>query len=366
MLKVLFALQLPFPIHGASIVGQLIKESKFINQEFESEYINTSISNSITEIGKNPLGKIIRYCRVLYFLLKKIIKLKPDVFYLAITAKGIGFYKDLPLVIIGKIFCNKIVLHYHNKGVKTRQKYFFDNLCYKFLFKNASVILLSKHLFDDIKFYVKEEDVYICPNGIVSPTYKNKIKTKENNIPKIFFLSNLIESKGILILLDALNLLKKQQLSFICKIVGGEGDLKASDIEERITKYELNDTVSYLGRKTGNDKYDLYEESDIFVFPTFYHNECFPLVLLEAMSFGLTLVSTNEGGISDIVVDNVNGFIVDKKNSKSLAKILTKLVENPEMSNEMGRQSKIMFDQKYTVDIFEKQFVNLIKKIECS
>lgn len=47
------------------------------------------------------------------------------------------------------------------------------------------------------------------------------------------------------------------------------------------------------------------------MFPTYYHNECFPLVLLEAMQHGLPCISTNEGAISDIVDDGVTGYIVE-------------------------------------------------------
>ena len=64
-----------------------------------------------------------------------------------------------------------------------------------------------------------------------------------------------------------------------------------------------------MGRKYGEEKERLFRESDIFVFPTYYDIECFPLVLLEAMQYGLPCVNTDEGGIRDIVV-NDSGFTV--------------------------------------------------------
>ena len=74
-----------------------------------------------------------------------------------------------------------------------------------------------------------------------------------------------------------------------------------SKLNQKINDLNLQEYVTYLGKKYGDYKYEIFQSSDIFVFPTFYHNECFPLVLLEAMMFGLPVISTSEGGIPDIV-----------------------------------------------------------------
>jgi glycosyltransferase involved in cell wall biosynthesis len=55
-----------------------------------------------------------------------------------------------------------------------------------------------------------------------------------------------------------------------------------------------------------------FEKSHIFVFPTFYYYECFPLVLLEAMQHALPVISTDEGGIPDIAETGITGYIVAK------------------------------------------------------
>ena len=154
--KILFILHLPPPVHGSSIVGKYIHDSQIINKTFSTHFINLSTSKSINEIGKNPLLKISRYLKVLVLFIRQIVKFKPDLIYLAITAKGIGFYKDFPIAIIAKLFSTKLVLHYHNKGVNTRKSNFFDNKLYKLLFKGTKVILLSELLYDDVKKYIDE------------------------------------------------------------------------------------------------------------------------------------------------------------------------------------------------------------------
>ena len=95
MSKILFVLHLPPPVHGSSLVGKYIQDSQIINETFSTRFINLGTSKSVDEIGKNPLLKVMRYLEILVSFMNHIFKFNPDLIYLAITAKGIGFYKDL-------------------------------------------------------------------------------------------------------------------------------------------------------------------------------------------------------------------------------------------------------------------------------
>lgn len=344
------------------MVGKYIHDSKIINESFSTCFIDLGTSSFIDQIGKNPIFKAPRYLKILISVIYQIFKFKPDLVYLAITAKGIGFYKDLPIAIIAKLLRKKLVLHYHNKGVKTRQNNFFDNLLYKLLFKNTKVILLSELLYDDVKKYVSEEDIYYCPNGIPVVRCKKSDKTV-NQIPQLLFLSNLIESKGVFELLDALKILKNKKVNFHCNFIGGEADISLQQLKQKISELNLEDLVTYHGKQFGDDKYRLFNRSDIFVFPTFYHNECFPLVLLEAMQFNLPLISTYEGAISEIIDDNETGFLIEKQNSVDLANKIEQLLQNPSLRKIMGEKGKAKFEREYTLDRFEKNMTEILTKI---
>lgn len=86
----------------------------------------------------------------------------------------------------------------------------------------------------------------------------------------------------------------------------------------------------YYGKRFGDAKEIFWKHADIFVFPTYYPNECFPLVLLEAMQHKVACISTNEGGIPDILENNNCGLIAKKKDSASLADCLEKLLDSKE------------------------------------
>ncbi|WP_349996691.1 glycosyltransferase family 4 protein, partial [Phocaeicola dorei] len=161
--------------------------------------------------------------------------------------------------------------------------------------------------------------VYICPNGIPNLRKEEFEASRKNEVSCLLFLSNLLINKGVFVLLDALRILKEKGYFFNCQYVGGEtAEINAVQFSEEVDKRDLNDRVAYVGRKVGEEKEAFFRQADVFVFPTYYYNECFPLVILEAMEYKLPVISTNEGGIPDIVKDGENGLICEKQNPYSL------------------------------------------------
>ena len=105
-----------------------------------------------------------------------------------------------------------------------------------------------------------------------------------------------------------------------------------------------------------------WKDADIFVFPTYYHNECFPLVILEAMEQGLPVIATNEGGIPDIIDNGNSGYTVEKNNPSSLASAIERLLKEPELRNSMGVAGRRRFEEKFTEEVFEKRMKECLEK----
>lgn len=119
----------------------------------------------------------------------------------------------------------------------------------------------------------------------------------------------------------------------------------------------------YHGKRYGAEKEAYFSQADVFVFPTYYHNECFPLVLLEAMQQGIACIASNEGGIADIIDEGKTGFIVDKKNTTALAEKMEVLLNNPSLCHEMGKNGKQKFCEAFTIERFENRMKNLLEKL---
>ena len=124
--------------------------------------------------------------------------------------------------------------------------------------------------------------------------------------------------------------------------------------------------IRYLGKRYGEEKERILGDADIFVFPTYYSNECFPLVLLEAMQHGLPCVTTEEGGIRDIVVQG-SGFTVHGSSPAELtvgtAEALEKLITDADLRKTMGEAGRKRLEEMFTEDAFEKKMKGILTEI---
>ncbi len=357
--RILFILHMPPPVHGAAMVGKYIHDSMLINEAFECRYINLAIANSIEDIGKASIGKIFATIRMLKNIRREVNSFRPDLVYVTPNANGGAFFKEFLVVQMLKQMGCKVIAHYHNKGVSTCQDNWLYDLLYRKFFKRLKVILLSDALYQDMQKYVRHEDIAICPNGIpfVDYTYMER----KNAVPRLLFLSNLIESKGVLVLLDALGILKDKGYSFSCDYVGGETfEIDRKRFENEVLMRQLTNYVTYHGPKHGEEKKTFFEQADIFVFPTAYPREAFPLVNLEAMAFCIPVITTNEGGIIDMVHDGINGLICQKEDPQSLANCIEKLIVDKDLRIRMGKEGRQIFENEYTIEKFEKNMLGVL------
>ncbi len=361
--KILFVLHFPPPVHGSAVVGRFLRESKLINDSFDCRYINLGTSTSVEDIGRTSLGKYFRYLSLLWQVKKHLLLFRPKLCYITPTSAGPGFFKDAVIIILVKIFGIRTICHFHNKGVSVRQERLFDNLLYRIVFGKSYVILLSKYLYSDIQKYLPEESVYYCPNGIppLIGNYEMRTNTNCEKLSQLLFLSHLIESKGLLVLIDALRLLRDKGCNFYCNIAGGNAELTQVELERIIRDKQLSDRISVLGPRHGDNKIKLLTNTDIFVHPTY--NDCLPLVILEAMQFSLPVVSTFEGAIPDVVEDGVTGFLVPQKDPQALADKIEILLKDPDLRQKMGSAGRTRYEAQFTLERFEHRIVDILNTL---
>jgi glycosyltransferase involved in cell wall biosynthesis len=115
--------------------------------------------------------------------------------------------------------------------------------------------------------------------------------------------------------------------------------------------------VSWLrlrGGMFGNRKLETVSRADVLVFPSYYPNECLPLVILEAMSVGTPVLASREGGIPTIIEDGHNGVLLDEVSSESIAKALVSLQRDRSIIKKFSLNSRSEYSKKYTLDSFER------------
>lgn len=364
--KILCILQLAPPVHGASMANGYLIKSPLINNHFELAIINLQFASSVQELKKFTIRKFFKSLGYAVTILQKMFQFRPDLVHFTLSTMGFAFYRDAFYVFIIKCFRPAIVYHLHTKGIKKNAEgNFFKKLIYRFVFKNTESICLSENLTKDIE-QVSASTPYIVPYGIpVNRLTENGRAEKTGSIPQILYLGNYIESKGILVLIDALSLLKERGQLFNARLVGAPADVTMQMLEDKIREKNLTGSVQATGPLYNEMKLEEYRNADLFVFPTFYENEAFPLVLLEALQYGLPIISTFEGGIPEMIINNETGLLVESQNAEMLANKISALLSDPVLRKEMGHKGYQRFQNNYTLAHFEnnmlKTFNNILK-----
>jgi glycosyltransferase involved in cell wall biosynthesis len=316
----------------------------------------------LDDIGKISLKKVGLMVVVFFKLIGNLVQFKPHLVYFTIAPTGIAFYRDFLLAMVVKMFGSGLVFHLHGRGFNSnaRKSKLYNYLCKK-LFKNCYCIHLSEILSKDVPFPgIKKR--YIVPCGI--PEVNGiSLQKDQGDITHLLYLSNYIRTKGVLDLIDAIadviNVTDKIQL----KLIGKPFDLSIEFLENYIHQKGLSSFITVCGPKYDEAKYEELELAGIFILPTYYPNEAFPVALLEAFEFGIPCISTIHAGIPDIIEDDITGYVVMPQDKKELADKIILLLSNPDLRNEMGRNARKKFVEKYTLTHFETNLSTVFSDI---
>lgn len=359
--KILFLVQLPPPVHGASLINKLLVESVLLNNKFNIDVLPIQLANKMEGLGNFSFSKIFGAITIYFKLLVKLFFNNYELVYFTLSPLGFAFYKDVGLVYLLKLFNRNIIFHLHGKGIKNELKSNFKKKLYTSVFRNVKVIQLAEVLYDDIKD-VYPNKPYVLPNGIKKMKLDFLDKKETDEVTTFIYLSNLMEDKGILVFLEAIKNLKEIDNKFRAHIVGPSSDVTIVQLEEYISQYALKN-VELFGPAFNEEKYKHLLKSDVFVLPTYYKNECFPISILEAYQTGLVVLSTDNGAIPSMVIENQNGFLVPQRDTVALTERMRYLIENPESLKSIKENNKQEFNEKYTEEIFIHNFENIIDDV---
>src|SRR5262249_35910181 len=150
---------------------------------------------------------------------------------------------------------------------------------------------------------------------------------------------NLNEAKGFLDVMAAAPIVARSVPDVRFIIAGPyHRPIDREQAERLMRDPEIRAVVELPGRITGDARFELMLDSDLFVFPSY--NEGQPTVLLEAMSAGLPIVTTDEGAIRDTIADGRNGYLVPKGDPAAIAGRSIELLRNEPLRRRMGAASR--------------------------
>ena len=326
------------------------------------QYFPTSTTaRPINESGlitfNNVILAIIQYSR---FLLV-ILKFKPSIVHIH-TSERIAWIKDTFYILVAKFFGIKVILHIHastfDKFYGKRSKIW--KLYNKFVFNFVDVVItLSESWREQIRQISSNSSICVLKNCIDFEDYSVSKFSSEEKIA--LFLGSVGNRKGVYDLIRAMGIIRKKNSKLKLYIAGPEeylGDMeKALNL---IKNANVDDTCYLLGSVNNKQKKELFQKASFFVLPSY--NEGLPISILEALASGLPVISTNVGGIPELIEDGVNGFLIEPGDLENLANKMIVLANNRKLCNLMGTKNTEKAMGELDVKLYTKRLVEIYRE----
>lgn len=292
-------------------------------------------------------------------ILWQMIINKPDIVHMHMSYKG-SFVRKYYIHILCKFFGVKDIIHLHGSEF---EKWYYSSNEYikkkirKLLEEVSCVIVLGEEWEKVIRKITPDARIETISNGIKIPS---KTVSWRKDKCEVLFLGVLILRKGVTDLLKAISLLdKKNRIGNMHFTIAGTGS------EEERLKYEcrklnIEKVVTFVGWIDGEKKKYYLENSQIMVSPSY--NEGLPISILEAISYGMPVVSTDVGDISHVVRNNKNGILVKPGDIDGLAEALLNVSKEENFIN-MSKMSKKIAEEDYNLDHFYCKLKNIYFKL---
>lgn len=323
-----------------SVIDQLM------DHDWEKIY---QLSYLATHVTGNPVKKALFFLKA-YGKLKKLIRSDTfDIIHMHMSYKG-SFYRKYYVAKLCKKHGKKVIIHLHgsefkdfyNKGNEKRKSQIRE----LFAIADCSIALGT-----DWKIFIQSivpgAGVTVINNAVPIPDVPEKTVKEERTF---LFLGALIKRKGVIDLLAALKQIKENGIHGWHVLIAGSGE-EEPELKAFVKSNDMEKEVEFLGWINNDQKRELFEKSDVLVLPSY--NEGLPMAILEAMSYGLPIVSTGVGSIPEAV--SSNGFLVKPGDIDCLAENMKALICNDALFLKQSKASRTIAKEKFSEpSMFEK------------
>ncbi len=219
---------------------------------------------------------------------------------------------------------------------------------------------------DVLKYNLDKRRFTVIYNGINAAKFstarsaavKKKLGMARSD-PLLVWVGRVIEQKGLKYLIAAMPAVLKCFPTAKLLLIGTGTELKK--LKKQAAKLSISNSVVFYGQENNRKKLNnLLRGSDCYVMPSVW--ETFGIAALEAMASGLPVVSTNAGGLPELIQNNRNGTIVPMRNSKKLAQALTTILANPTQLKKMGVNSRKDAEKKFNWNKIAHQTIVVYRK----
>jgi len=317
-------------------------------------YIDTELATKFrlmlipTHIDGPKLKKLIVAAFALFKTLIFLISKKIDIVHLhcgnypSPIRKLFHFY-------LSNLFKISTIFHIHG-GMFAQQhkklKPFLRRQVEWMLNRTDVVVCLTESWKEEIKKLFPFANIVVVPNG-VRPISSQTFRSTHGHRGKtcrICYMGAIKEKKGIFDLITVCKWMAENGILFEL-VICGDGSL--SVLRKLIEKHKLSERITLLGWVEGKNKEEVFLSSDLLVLPSY--SEAMPMAILEAMAYGLPVVSTEIGGIPEIVAEGQSGFLVRPGDTIGLYKRLTAFISDSAKRKQSGEYGRKIVENKYNL-----------------
>ncbi|MGE0568506.1 MAG: glycosyltransferase family 4 protein [Bacteroidia bacterium] len=348
LIKVIIVGKLPPPYFGPAIATEIILNSD-LNKHYNLLHLDTRLNDDMQTMGKLSFNKIVKTFSIYSNYLKLLKQNNVKIVLIPIAQETFGLLKDSVLIILGRLYKKKIIIHLRGSSLLTwyqSRNFILQAYIKSKLSKADSAIVLGESLRYIFQPFLATDKIFVVPNGAnISFPKKEPSSSKVN----LLYFANLMANKGADLLLNALKDLPKEiTMQVSCTVTGRWKNEEFRRLCFDIVNHN-NLPVLFESPKSGVDKFKQFINADIFIFPP-RAPEGHPWVIVEAMAAGLPIITTDQGAIKECVIHGENGFIVETNSHEGIKQKIIELVTNPEIRKKMANQSRLLYEERYTED----------------
>lgn len=260
--------------------------------------------------------------------------------HIHIAVRGSVVRKSL-VTAIAKLFRKDVILHFH--GAQFNVLYGNSPQWLRALigwsFRTADRVLC---LSEDCREHIRDTlgvDAQVMPN----PTILQAPVSQQADPVNFLFMGRLGKRKGVYDIIKAAASLPKEGLKIH---LYGDGEL--DEVRRLVSETGVQDRVLVHGWISGDEKQRIFQQSQVLLLPSY--NEGLPISILEALAYGMPVISTPVGGIPDAVRDGMNGYLIAPGDTGALAERIARLAASQALRLEMGAAGFQLAKEKFSLD----------------
>ncbi len=259
----------------------------------------------------------------------------------------------------------KIFLKFHGSDVELLGKAnFVIGFLIRYLIKTADGIglLSSEEKRGFVGFGFPEEKFFVVKNALILFARKSfpPVENFSGETPfRLIFVSRLIPTKGLLETVRAVSVLREKGFDVVLEVLG---DGETRSVAEHLAKtLEIGEFVNFHGHVAEETVREFYRASGLLVFPTF-HIEGFPMVIFNALQFGLPIVTTKIRAAADYLKEGENCLFCAPKNPADLAEKIAEIINDKDLRQRMSENNRALANE-FTAEKIAPEYLAIYRKI---